>query len=87
VTDSEHDIERISAEIQQYLHKHPNAADTVEGITKWWLARHRYEEATVVVRRALEYLIARGLVAQSTNADDQRIYRRGIQNGLSSWDQ
>jgi hypothetical protein len=76
VINYEYDIERISEEIQLYLLRHPNAADTLEGITKWWLARHRYEEATAVVKKALEHLIARGLVSRSANADNQCIYRK-----------
>lgn len=84
VTDVDHDIELISEEIQRYLCNHPNAADSVEGITKWWLTRQRYEEATTVVKKALEILIARGVVAQSTNADDQRIYSKRRANVLST---
>lgn len=76
VTDLEHDIELISEEIQRYLRNHPNAADSVEGIARWWLTRQRYEEATAAVEKALEILIERGVVARSTNAGDQRIYSR-----------
>lgn len=70
----EHDIERISDEIQRYLQKHPNAADTAEGITKWWLTRQRYEEAAILVRKALESLVERGVITQSCSAGEQRIY-------------
>jgi len=84
VVDLEHDIELISEEIQRYLFNHPNAADSVEGITRWWLTRQRYEEATSVVEKALEILIARGVVAQSTNADDQRIYSKRNAKVLST---
>jgi hypothetical protein len=69
------DIERISEEIRMYLRRHPNAADTLEGIVKWWLAQMRFEEAATIVEKALERLIASGEVVQSTNADNQRIYR------------
>jgi len=71
---AKHDIERISGEIHQYLLKHPNAADTVEGIARWWLVRQRYQDAMFVVQEALEYLVKRGLVVQSLNADKQCIY-------------
>jgi len=76
-------IERISIEIQLYLQEHPNSADTLEGITKWWLARQRFEEATNLVKQALEHLIARGLVDQTTNSDEQRIYRKA--NARPAW--
>ena len=76
-------IERISLEIQLYLHEHPNSADTLEGITKWWLARQRFEEDRKLVKQALEHLIARGFVVRSTNADAQCIYRKA--NIRSDW--
>jgi hypothetical protein len=31
-------VEVVDA-ILRYLHSHPHAADTVEGIAKWWLPR------------------------------------------------
>ena len=87
MVDYGHDIERVSAEIQRYLQSHPHAADTLEGITRWWLTRQRYEEAATVVKKALDILIARGLVSQSTNMDDQCIYRKGKIRGTSAWTQ
>jgi hypothetical protein len=77
VVKHEHEIERIAEEIQLYLFNHPNAADTLGGIARWWLTRQRYEEATSLVKKALDNLFARGLVAQSTSANDQHIYSKG----------
>ena len=85
MADYTYDIERISEEIQLYLLQHPNAADTLEGITKWWLTRQRYEEATHVVKKALEDLIAQGLIVQTTNSDDQRIYRKAKEEIQPTW--
>ena len=80
----EHEVERIAEEIQLYFFNHPNAADTLDGITRWWLTRQRYEEATTLVKKALESLIARGLVAQTRNATEQHIYRKGESETLST---
>jgi hypothetical protein len=33
----------VAAELLAYLSRHPNAADTLEGIMNWWLPRQRYE--------------------------------------------
>ena len=79
----EYEIERIAEEIQMYLFNHPNAADTLDGIARWWLTRQRYEEATTVVKKALENLIARGSVAQSIGANDIYIYSKGEAETLS----
>ena len=29
----------LARQISGYLDRHPNAADTLEGITRWWLKR------------------------------------------------
>lgn len=84
VADCEHKVIKIAEEIETYLFSHPNAADTVEGITKWWLTRQRYEEATALVRKALDNLIARGSVVQSTTAAKQCIYRKTKKKNLSN---
>jgi len=71
----EQDIERISEEIHRYLTKHPNAADTLEGITRWWLTRQRYEESKKNVQKALYLLVNRKLVAQIDNLDGKCTYK------------
>ena len=80
----EYEIERIAEEIHLYLINHPNAADTLDGIARWWLTSQRYEEATTVVKKALENLIARGLVVQTTSAKDRDIYSKGETETLST---
>ena len=50
------DITSLAEEIVRYLENHPNAADTVNGITNWWITRQRYEESAARVRLALEFL-------------------------------
>jgi len=58
------DIADIAGEIERYLRAHPDAADSVEGITHWWLMRQRYSESVPRVRQALERLVARGVVTR-----------------------
>lgn len=70
------DIERISAEIQLYFHKYPNAADTLEGITKWWLTRQRYEEGKENVQKALYLLIEKKILTRTVNLDGTYHYKR-----------
>jgi hypothetical protein len=60
--------------IEHYLEKHPNAADSLEGIRRWWLIRHRYAEDKLQVERALELLIAEGIVVRRILPDGRAVY-------------
>jgi hypothetical protein len=68
-------IMTIAQEIDRYLAKHPNAADTLTGVTRWWLARQRYDETVEDVQAALEYLETRQTIVRQTNSDGTIIYR------------
>lgn len=54
---SRHEVE---AAVLAYLHRHPQAADTLEGVVQWWLPQQRYETARRRIERVLEDLVARG---------------------------
>ena len=56
------DIQLVAKEIELYLAKHPRAADSIEGIIKWWLPQQRYVDAHEKIATALDYLIAQGVV-------------------------
>jgi hypothetical protein len=56
------DVEALAAEIATYLERHPDAADSLDGIVTWWLARLRYASAKQSVDLALERLRRRGVV-------------------------
>ncbi len=71
----EHEIELISLAIQRYIFSHPNAADTLEGITKWWLTRQRYEEGQENVQQALNLLVDRKRLTKIKNLDGKCIYK------------
>lgn len=55
----------LAEEILQYLQAHPNASDTLLGITEWWLFKQRIEIAAKDVQRALDQLVANGLVLKT----------------------
>ena len=57
-------IKSVAQEISRYIEKRPNAAETVEGVTNWWISRQRIEESVEVVENALEYLVARDLLVK-----------------------
>ena len=69
------DRDQLADEISRYLEAHPGAADSVEGIVRWWLARQRYEFATHKVQEALNYLESRGVVRKSVSSGGRVIYR------------
>ncbi|MBI3897245.1 MAG: hypothetical protein HY308_02995 [Gammaproteobacteria bacterium] len=62
--------------IQRYLDVRPNAAETVEGVAKWWLARQRYNESIELTQQALDYLEANGQVVKFQLAGGRVMYRR-----------
>ncbi len=54
--------EELSRMILNYLQKSPGAADTLEGITKWWLEFERVEHSMNDVKDALESLVQEGII-------------------------
>lgn len=61
-------------EIIDYLHAHPSAADTVDGIIQWWLVRQRYETAQDVIQKALDDLVEQGILDCIDTGDDKKIF-------------
>jgi len=48
--------------ILEYLREHPQASDTLEGITRWWLVSQQVNYSVMVVMEVLEQLKAEGLI-------------------------
>lgn len=69
------DIVQIAHEIMQYLQRHPNAADSLNGIAQWWLARQRYQNALDKVNLALDLLIKQNYIKRTDNRHGQTIYK------------
>ncbi len=69
-------VRTVAEEIRLYLSKHPESADTLEGVANWWLLRHRVESAIEVVSNALNYLIETGFVEKLEGHGHRIIYRR-----------
>ena len=68
------EIRRIACEIKRYLGKHPEGGDTIDGITRWWIPRQRIEESSMLVQRALDYLVSESRIERTTNLDGQYLY-------------
>jgi hypothetical protein len=67
-------IENVAMEIGRYLHAHPDAADSAEGVRHWWLTHENAKVALTVVDAALDRLISQGVVRMRVLADGTRIY-------------
>ena len=68
-------LDEIAATILRYVLLHPNACDTLDGITDWWLPRQRCFEARADVQSALERLTASGRLEARAGADGNVVYR------------
>jgi Fe2+ or Zn2+ uptake regulation protein len=68
-------ISETADAIERYLYTRPQAAETVEGIARWWLHRQRYEDSVEVVQQALDVLVTRGVVERLAIAGGQPMYR------------
>ena len=66
----------IADVIERYLLDHPRAADTVEGIRAWWVARHRQGDSREAVQEALDHLVDAGRVYRTVLPDGTAIYAR-----------
>ena len=68
------DVEEVAASIFNYLQENPDAGDTLEGITTWWLLRQRLGESLAMVQEAIEQLKAKGLVVEQKRMDTGNLY-------------
>jgi hypothetical protein len=53
-------LREVETAVLAYLQKHPEAADTLEGIVSWWLPQQRYETDRERIERVLSELVTRG---------------------------
>ena len=68
------DVHQIADQIECYLKIHPNAADTIEGITKWWLPGRGIEASSLIVQQALNYLGSKSVVKCNANLSGNKVY-------------
>ena len=64
----------LAGELLRYLEQHPGAADTAEGVWRWWLPHGTAEYRESDVHAALEWLAERGLLARSRLPDGRALY-------------
>ena len=72
----ESDKANMRREIIQYLHMHPNAADSLNGVIDWWLSDRYQAEDVKEVEQVLGQLITDGLVKKIFLVDSTVLYKR-----------
>lgn len=84
------DVDRIAREVERYIATNPDAADTVEGIARWWLMLADVEAALTRVEAALDLLVRRGVMSRQLLPDGNCVYscirkpgRSGNEHGVS----
>jgi len=73
--DEQRQVRNIMAALVAYLEKNPNASDTLEGISKWWLSE-AVPHSRVHLSSALDELSAQGRIECQAAANGQRVFRR-----------
>jgi len=68
-------VSPIAHEILGYLSDHPDAEDTVKGITEWWVLEECLKRQRVEVQRALDELVADGLLVKKPARYSDARYR------------
>jgi len=76
VQNDEADVDRVRTAILDYLAQHGSAADTREGITHWWLPVNQRTTNRTLIERALDTLVADGLLEETRLIDGTVLYRR-----------
>lgn len=69
--DDEGEIERS---VLAYLHRHPQAADTLRGIVNWWLPQQRYDSGCQRIERVLSVLVVRGVLRRDPLPHGEVLY-------------
>lgn len=67
--------DEVARRIIDYLSKHPDAGDTLEGIAKWWLGLERIDESVEDVSKVIEDLIKSGLIKKKILEAERHIIR------------
>jgi DNA-binding Lrp family transcriptional regulator len=67
--------EEISRMILDHLRENPDAGDTIEGISEWWLNFKKIEISVDEVSKTLEELFEKGLIKRVNVGNNPLIYK------------
>jgi hypothetical protein len=70
----------LGGRLLQYLHEHPDAADTAHGIRVWWLGEQ--PAVTIAeVESALDVLVGSGVMTRIDRGEMPPVYRGARRDG------
>lgn len=69
-------VDQVANALLRYLHDHPDASDTLDGIARWWFPAQPVAYLRSTVLLALERLVEAGVVEKRTLSDGTAIFRR-----------
>jgi hypothetical protein len=64
----------VAQELLNYLARHPDAHDTLEGILEWWLLEEKIRRRAIEVKDALAELVKNGLIHERKGKDARTHY-------------
>ncbi len=67
--------EGVARMILDYLRKNPDAGDSLEGISRWWLNREKIDVTVGEISEILETLIMEGKVRRTKDEGSNSIYK------------
>ena len=67
-------VDEIAKAIRRYVDAHPDAADSIDGIHRWWLLPVFHDEARALVTCAVDQLAHEGALRQVALEDGRVIY-------------
>ncbi len=68
---------QLRIEIINYLHKNPNAGDSLKGVMSWWIPSTYKNTNAEKIERVLEQLVIEGLVEKVSLIDGTFLYKQG----------
>lgn len=72
-------VDAIAAAILAHLQAHPLAADSADGVARWWLGPAHSNVTVEQVERALEQLVSRGALRRLSLMDGTILYSLATQ--------
>ncbi|MGH8051468.1 MAG: hypothetical protein ACREPB_12485 [Arenimonas sp.] len=84
-TEAERTSISLQASLRRYLEKHPEAADSPEGIRQWWLTEELRMTPIGILRAALKALVASGEMQFSILPDGTELYARSVPSAVVSF--
>jgi Fe2+ or Zn2+ uptake regulation protein len=70
------DARALERAVLDYLRTHPHAADSVQGVARWWLGSAGVTASLVDVESVLKGLVARGVLRSVRLVDGTTLYSK-----------